>query len=493
MTRARSLTEWLVAHGHRPVTAADRRRAALHWLDWIGCVAAARRSDAAQALLRYRPLPLESSPWSAAWPSLLGPVASDMQAVWLEAGLATIEEMDDMHREGILHPGPVVLPVLAHCARHAGVGRRRLFDALVRGYETTIRIGMSLGPGHYERCHNTATAGVFGAAAAAADALQLGDAERVWALGNAGTQAAGWWQVRLEPVMSKALHTGHAAWAGLNAALLARAGFDGPRFILEGEKGFYAALCPDPLPAAVTASGAPQPWLIHRTSFKPWPACRHAHAAIDAMLAIRSSAGDVALPFVRARVDTYRDALDFCATVHPDSRKAAKFSLPHCIAVAALHGPLQPADFDAPRYGDPAVRALAARVELAVAEPFASAYPGHYGARVTVTDGAGRDWSASVPDAWGDPDHPLDEAAVLRKLAALLAYGEVPPARSNAIRQAAARLLAEEDSAIDDAPLPAALLDALWPAPAAAVLPCSPRPAPDPGTCPASIDPPATA
>ena len=99
-------------------------------------------------------------------------------------------------------------------------------------------------------------------------------------LAQSQAQAAGLWQVRLEPVMGKQLHTGHAAWAGLSAATLAQAGFTGPRHILEGPHGFYAAMCADARTDRLLADDGD--WLIHSASFKPWPACRHTHAAIDA-------------------------------------------------------------------------------------------------------------------------------------------------------------------------------------------------------------------
>lgn len=459
-----SLTEGLVALNRRPVGGGDRRRAVLHWLDWLGCVAAAREAPAARALMQWRPLPpagAAQAPASPmAWPSLAGRAASDMHAVWLDAGLANIEEMDDMHREALLHPGPVVLPVLAHLARHAGLGARTLLDALVRGYEASVRVGRSLGPAHYARCHNTATAGVFGAAAAAADALGLSDEACIWALGNAGTQAAGWWQVRLEPVMSKQLHTGHAAWAGLCAAQLAQAGFTGPRFILEGEKGFYAALCPDARPERVLAPESR--WLIHDTSFKPWPACRHAHATIDAMLALRAQLGGQPLAFVEARVETYADAVHFCSRVHPATRTEAKFSLPHCLAVAALHGALVPESFDAPAFLDPGVQALAARVRLAVGEPFDSAYPAHFGARVSVRLPDGREGSQQVADASGDPERPLPPAAIFDKAATLMAYGRVPAARAAAALDAARRLMDQVDGPPGGEPVARGLTDPLW-------------------------------
>lgn len=94
----------------------------LHWLDWIACVAAGSRAPAAQSLANWRPLLARGSVNTPAyWPALAGLTGSDMQAVWLDAGLANIEEMDDMHRDAILHPGPVVIPVVAHFAKHANL------------------------------------------------------------------------------------------------------------------------------------------------------------------------------------------------------------------------------------------------------------------------------------------------------------------------------------------------------------------------------------
>ena len=104
-------------------------------------------------------------------PSLLGRAPDAWTATLLDAGPANVEEMDDMHRQAILHPGPVVVPALAGLAR-SGVPRRRVLDALVRGYEAMIRVGRSVGPRHYALWHNTATAGV----ASAVVSLEAGEA-----------------------------------------------------------------------------------------------------------------------------------------------------------------------------------------------------------------------------------------------------------------------------------------------------------------------------
>lgn len=453
-----SLTEQLLGLNRRPVDVRARQRAAWHWLDWIACVAAGARSPAAQALLRWQ-LP-GSAAGAARWPALAGMVGSDMQAVVLDAGLANIQEMDDMHRVAILHPGPVVLPAVAHVARHRhALDITRVLDAVVRGYETAVRVGSSLGPAHYALWHNTATAGVFGAAAAVSDLLRLDDAQSVWALGNAGTQAAGLWQVRLEPVMSKQLHTGHAAWAGLTAASLAQAGFTGPRCILEGEKGFFAAMCPDARPQRLLAPAAD--WMIHETSFKPWPACRHTHATIDCVLALRKQLGGGPLVFSEAQVESFGDAVRICDQPRPQTPIEAKFSLQYAVAASARWGRLEPEHFDPDALRDAGLLATAARVRLAIDPDLDAAYPARYGARVTLRLADGSRHCAQVGDALGDPERPMHGEDLLDKARKLMRYGGVASARMQSVLDAACALqqqVADEPQA----PFPRALLDPLF-------------------------------
>jgi 2-methylcitrate dehydratase PrpD len=457
-TTAPSVTEQLVRLNRRPVDSRARQRAAWHWLDWIGCVAAGARSPAADALMRWQPLGSVSRD-AGLWPALAANACTDMQAVWLDAGLANVQEMDDMHRDAILHPGPVVLPAVAHVARHGGLDTVCALDAVVRGYETIVRVGRALGPAHYSLWHNTATAGVFGAAAAAADAMGLSDEQTVWALGNAGTQAAGLWQVRLEPVMSKQLHTGHAAWAGLSAAALAQADFTGPRWILEGEKGFFAALCADARPERVLEPAAD--WLIHDTSFKPWPACRHTHAAIDCVLALRERLGGSALRFSGAVVEGFGDAIRICDQPRPGTQTQAKFSLQYAVAAAARWGPLLPEHFDASAFCDADLLSAAARVQLRIDPELDQAYPARYGARVTVQMADGSSQTAQVRDALGDPERPMHGDAILAKARNLMAYAGVAPGRSQAVLDAATSLQKQLASGMV-APFPRALLDPLF-------------------------------
>lgn len=416
-----SVSERLVAHLARPVGAADRSRAALHLLDWIGCALAGRSDPVALAVASE----IGGDPLSLAG-------RGTTEAVAALGALGSLLEMDDVHKAALLHPGPVVAAVVA-----ALPGPDPL-AAIVRGYEAMIRLGRAVGPGHYARFHNTGTCGGIGAAVAAAGLARLDAPRTVHAIGHAMSLAGGLWQCRNEPVDTKHIHVAEAARRGVMAAQHAGAGLAGPRFILEGPQGFFAGMAPDGRAGDVVAPD--DDWLIHQVSFKPWPACRHAHAAIDGALALRGGLGGDTPAAIR--IATYADAVLFCDKPSPRTAAEARFSLHHAVAVALRDGPPAVGAFapDAlPAYAD--LRAIAT---VATDPALTAAYPARFGATVTVETAAGRTLTATVADAWGDPENPMDATAIGDKFRRL--------ARGAGLNATQADLIAAETLALPDAP-----------------------------------------
>lgn len=404
-----SLTERLAHHVGRVVRHEAREKARLHLLDWLGCVAGARRSPVAEVA-------------SAAEPDVLTRAAL----------LGNVLEMDDVHRAALLHPGPVVWPAALSAVRETGGTVDDLLEGGVRGYEGVIAIGATFDAFHYARWHNSATAGGFGAAAAAASVFGLDRDRTAWALGNIGSVSGGLWRMRHEAVMTKALHVAHAALSGLWTARLARAGFTGPTAILEGEQGLYAAMTHAPR-AMVLSAG----WRIDEVSFKPWAACRHTHPAIDAALELRAQ-GALEGP---VRVETYADALAFCDRPDPVSVTDAKFSLQHAVAVVASRGEPRPADFEPDAINNPMLVAARARVEVAEAADISAYYPAHFGARLHA---GGK--TVDLADARGDPERPLSADGVTAKARDLIASGGLPAEQAD--RAVALALHGRDPSAI---------------------------------------------
>ncbi|XBQ16657.1 MAG: MmgE/PrpD family protein [Oceanicaulis sp.] len=432
-----SITARLADRLARPVPAAMKQRAALHVLDWAGCAIAGAHGAAGRAVSAGLAVEGRGRCSLAANPRTATPLAAAM----INGAVGNVLEMDDVDKRAILHPGPTVIPAALAAAETAGLDAAEFLAAVVRGYEAVIGLGRAVGPGHYAFWHNTGTCGPFGAAAAAASAFRLDPGATAHALGLAGTQASGFWQTRHEPgSMAKQLHTARAAHAGLSAAMLASAGLTGPLAILEGAQGFFAATCPGADPEAVLDDHGAD-WLISQVSFKPWPACRHAHAAIDAALAAWQAgvtAGDVE----RAVVTTYPDAVTFCDRAAPESVIEAKFSIQHSVAAALIFGRPALSHFEPGISTRTDMRDLAARIDVAAGEPYAGRYPARYGAGLSLTlrDGSMREFDA--PDALGDPENPLAEADIVKKAAMLAGAGGFSAAQAEAL-SAAALALAE--------------------------------------------------
>ncbi len=385
-----SLIARLAKHLSRAVNEGTRQRARLHLLDWLACVAGARHSAAARV-------------GAGAWPAL------DRAAL-----LGNVLEMDDVHRTALLHPGPVVWP--AALARADG-GLDRCLDAAVRGYEAMIAIGATMDARHYAHWHPTATMGGFGAAAAAASLIGLGEVQTGWALANAGSVAGGLWHMRHDDVLTKQWHIRHALRSGTDAARCAEAGLSGPCALLEGPQGLYAAMVDQPQPLLLAAG-----WQIGAVSFKPWAACRHAHAVIDAALTLRD-ARQLKPPFL---VETYGDAIRFCDRPDPVTELDAKFSLQHAVAVVADGRGAAPPDFTPQAIA--ALAALRGAVTLREDPAFTARYPAHFGARVNGLE---------LVDTRGDPERPLSEAGIMAKLRMLVAWGGLADAEADRAAHAA--------------------------------------------------------
>lgn len=412
MSLTRDLTRLIRA---KPVTERDLEWASLFVLDTLACALGALPTEPARMLKVVAP-PAD---------------ADTARKAFYLGGLSHILEMDDLHRDSVTHPGSVVIPAAWAVAHDHDMGGDAFLRAVLAGYEACCRVGMSVGKKHYRVWHNTSTCGPFGAAFAVAELLGLDDTRTVWALGNAGTQSSGLWEFLAEGAMSKHLHTARAAEAGVLAAFLAKEGFTGAERILEGEKGFYAGLCPDPVPEAVTA-GPERAWQLTNTSIKPWPCCRHTHPAIDGALALHKEIAGEAIE--KVQVGAYRAALDVCDRPTPEDPYSAKFSLQHTVAIALADGRVDQASFDAE-----ARRRMVgerSKVNVALAPAIDAAYPKSWGTEIVVETASGRRLSATRHDAKGDPDNPVTAAELSQKARMQLVAGGSSDARADELIKA---------------------------------------------------------
>ena len=176
-------------------------------------------------------------------------------AALLNGALGHSLDFDDTHADSSLHPSAPVVPAALAAAEMTGASGDELLAAIVTGFEVCCRLGMALDPtAHYARgFHPTATAGTFGAAAAAGRLFGLDEQAMISAFGVAASQASGSLQFLANGAWNKRYQVGEAAMKGLMAATLASEEFVGAIDAIEGTHGFLAGYSDAPDPSRAVA------------------------------------------------------------------------------------------------------------------------------------------------------------------------------------------------------------------------------------------------
>ena len=337
-----------------------------------------------------------------------GRKASTRAAALINGTAAHTVEVDDIFKFGIYHPGAPTISAALAVAQSIGASGEAFLRAVIVGYEISTRIGAAMGRAHYKYWHNTGTIGSFGAASAAAELYGL-DAKRfAHALATAATFAAALQQAFRMDSMSKPLHAGHAAEAGVLAAAGAREGITGSLDVIEGEAGFGRAMSDGPDWEKALATLGREHHVTMMT-FKNHACCGHTFAAIDGAQEVQRQLEVKAQNIARVHVGSYRAAKEVSGHENPVTPAEARFSLKYVVATALVHGSVRLAAFEPQRLNDPATRELMQKIELTIDPELDAAFPNQRGARVSIETQDGRKGSTLQPARKGDPELPLTD------------------------------------------------------------------------------------
>ena len=375
-------------------------------------------------------------------------------AAFVNGTAAHGEDFDDTFEGGPVHAGAVIVPaVLAACERHNPDGPSALIGIAV-GVETICRLSVVVPKAvHKAGFHPTAVFGAMAAAAGVGAALKLTPRQLVDALGIVGSMAGGIIEYLAEGTWTKRMHAGWAAQSGLRAALLARAGFIGPRTVFEGvhglfhgfahtTKGDYDAL----------TGGFGKRWVTETLAFKPYPCGTMTHPYIDC--ARRLAARGVKAEEIREIVcevgegTVHRLWEPLAAKQRPPNGYAGKFSTPYCIAAGFVRGNVGLIDFSDAAVHDPAVVGLASKVRYQIdpQNPYPNNFTGHI--RAVLADG--RVIEERQPHMRGGAHEPLTRADIEEKFVLNARHGGWDAARAT---KALALLRALYEGKIDLSPL----------------------------------------
>jgi len=408
------LARLAVALRGRTLTADESHAAVRAVIDWFGAVIAGSEQAPAR-ILRAALLDAGGSGTARLVPD--GRPAAVRTAALINGTASHTAELDDIFREGIYHPGSPTIAAALALAQHRDAPGRDLLRATAVGYEIGDRVAQTINPQHYAYWHTTGTVGTLGAAAAAAGLLELDQPRFAHALATATTMAAGLQQAFRSDAMSKPLHAGHAAEAGLLAALAAAQGYTGALGVLEGPAGFGAAMAGSPDWSAALAEPG-RPLGITVATFKNHSCCGHTFAAVDAGLELRAR-GIRPEDIESVEVRTALTAARVAGNVHPETSFEAKFSLSYCVAAALVLGSVRLRAFEPEALRNPLLNAVERRVKVAPDADMERVFPGQRRAIVTVSDRAGNRHESVRDTRKGDPDDPLTDAELADKYADL--------------------------------------------------------------------------
>lgn len=330
-------------------------------------------------------------------------------------------DFDDTHADSSLHPSAPVVPAALAAAQISGASGAEFLAAVVVGLEICCRLGVALNPAaHYARgFHPSATAGTFGAAAAAGRLLGLDRGAMASAFGVAASQASGSLQFLVNGAWNKRYQVGEAAMKGLIAASLAAKGFLGAADAIEGTHGFLRGYSDNADPAlAVHQLG--QVWETLRIGVKPYPACRYTHAAVDGLLRLRLDLGLAPAEVDSVIVGLHRNGITLVGTPLPEKRRVrsiveGQFSMPFAASVALLRGGFGYDDYDL--LGRTEVDALSDRIDVRRDESLEGLrHP--FGATLTVS-ARGQSHILRIPDPSGEPETFPTAAATAAKFQTL--------------------------------------------------------------------------
>jgi 2-methylcitrate dehydratase PrpD len=345
-----------------------------------------------------------------------------LDAAFLGGTAAHGIELDDGYRQGSVHPGCAVVPtVLALAQARPAIDGKRLIEAVVAGYETVTAIAAACHPELRERgFHPTGAVAVLGAAMAAGKLRRLSPRALGDALGLAASSASGLFAFVNGGGDIKRLHAGHAAREGLQAALLAERGVEGPPDVIEARDGFLQAFASGPGRYARGIALAPAvPFGITDCYIKPYPCCRHIQPAVEALIGLLEEKGISTQEVSQVAVETYRIAAAHGQTGWDDFA-SAQLSFPYLIALALKFRAIRLEHFSADCRRDPELAALTRKLTVAAPADIDALYPGLRPARVTVMTSRGT-FTRQADEALGSRLLPLDDKGLDAKFQELVA------------------------------------------------------------------------
>lgn len=329
-------------------------------------------------------------------------------------------ELDDGSRSGMIHLGASVFSAMISVAQANDLGSDDFIRGVLVSYEAINRLASAIQPSHkLKGFHATGTCGTIGISLGIASALNY--KKDLWnsVLAAAGTSAAGLLEIQEDHSEMKPYNVGHCAAAAIEAACFGASELLGPNDILGGERGFIRVYADD-FKEDLLYKTDQNDHEIKKIYRKPYAACRHCHAAIEALLHICNENHIDEKEIQTIEVQTYSLAVKGHDYTDISNAGSAKLSMPYSLAAAVHYGSVDYQQYDKDCIEEIRKSGLMNKVVVKEDPKLSALVPKKRAAAVTVYTND-KLYSCQVDYPLGEPENPIADKDLEKKYLSLMA------------------------------------------------------------------------
>ena len=334
-------------------------------------------------------------------------------------------ESDDIHRESILHPNSIIVPVSINVAEKIGnINGKKFLTSVVAGYEVATRIGSAAGTELLLRgFHPQGTHGTIAAAITAGKLMDFSTDQMVHAIGIAGSLGAGLMAAQ-EGAMVKRLHSGRAAQAGVLAAQLSAKNFTGIQNIVEADYGGFLSSFSGKNDFNRSIRNLYKEWECMNTGIKPYASVTSIHTALDCLKNIMEKNNISVKNIKNIKAKISHPTYVHCAWNYKNHNiTSAQMNIYYGLALIALEGELFVNQFSKDKISNPEILNFMKKITAEVDPKIESL--GHefrHMASIELTTNDNKKFNHTEKYRKGSPENPLTKDQIISKFKSLASY-----------------------------------------------------------------------
>lgn len=298
-------------------------------------------------------------------------------------------DIDDGHNLTRAHPGTSFVGAVLASAYEKDVSLKEFLTALLVAYETTIRSGVAI-MDYYKYAHSSGTFGAIGSVVGAGKIYGLSKEQLNNVISVAEFNAPlvpGIRSVEYPSMNKDGVPFG--VMIGVLALIDSECGFEGNKNLLESDE--YKYLLDD----------LGEKYHVLDLYFKPYPCCRWAHPAIDAVIEVLNQSGKDYTDVKNVTIKTFKRAT-MLSKINPKTPDEAQYNIAYPVASAIVYK-----DFTIDRVleenlKDKKVLDMMKKLSFVVDEDFDKSFPMHRICQAEITFNNGEKISSLPKEPRGE-------------------------------------------------------------------------------------------